>query len=79
MKVPDCGAIPVMVKVTLLPEGSAVMVLVTALPATLTMPHTAPPVALPHEPATPVTAPGTLSVNCAPSAPCGPALETTMV
>src|SRR5258708_39456087 len=53
VKVPDCGAMPVMVKGTLPPEGSAGMVLVTALPALLTMPHTAPPVALPHAPAPP--------------------------
>ncbi len=55
------------------------MVLVTALPATLTAPHTAPPVGLPHEAATAVTAAGTASLNCVPLAACGPALETTIV
>ena len=79
VKVPDCGAVPVTVKVTVAPEGSVVMVLVTLLPATLTGPHTAPPVAEPQEAATPVTTPGTLSLNCARLAACGPAFETTIV
>src|SRR5450631_41891 len=79
VNVPDCGATPVTVKVTDPPEGSVVIVLVTELPVTLTAPHAAPPVALPQEAATPVTAAGTLSVNCEALAAWGPVFETTTV
>src|SRR5688572_6663944 len=78
MKLPAAGAKPVTVKVTDPPDGSAVMVDDTALPATLTVPHVAPPAARQEAP-TPITPAGTLSVNTAPSPACGPALLTTMV
>jgi hypothetical protein len=77
--VPDCGAVPWIVKVTLAPAGKAVMVLVTLLPLTLTAPQTAPIVGMPQIPLTPVIVAGTLSLNVEPFAPSGPALLTVTV
>jgi hypothetical protein len=77
--VPLCGAVPVMVNVTVPPAGRVVIVLETLFPATLTVPHTAPPVADPQDPPTPVMAAGTESVNTVRFAGSGPALLTVDV
>ena len=55
------------------------MVEVTALPATLTAPHAAPPVGEPQLAATLPSFAGTVSLNEAPLAASGPALLTTIV
>jgi hypothetical protein len=59
---PDCGAVPDSVIVTVPVEGSVVTVLVTLFPTTFTVPQTAPPVALPQLAVTPVTVEGTVSL-----------------
>ena len=76
---PRPEAVPEMVKVTEAPAGRVVMVLVTALPATFTVPQVAPPVAAPHTAPTPVTCAGTVSANVAPLAGSGPLLITLTV
>src|SRR5205085_6796795 len=77
VNVPDCGAVAVIVKVTVAPEGSVAIVLVTALPARLTAPHAAPPVGLPQLAVIADRTAGTLSLDCAALAAWGPALDTT--
>ena len=72
-------AVPLIVKVTDPPAGSVVTVLVTALPATLTVPQAAPPVAAPQTALTPITSAGTVSANCAPLAASGPLFTTLTV
>ena len=72
--VPVPDTVPVIVITTLPPTGSAVTMPVTVLPATLTAPHAAPPLAPPQLAITPRTAAGTMSMNVAPSAIVGPAL-----
>ena len=57
------GAVPLIVNVTLPPDGSVVIVLVTMLPATLTVPHTAPPVSEPQFAVMPVMPAGTGSLK----------------
>ena len=62
-KVPVCGALPLTVKVTLAPAGKEVIVLVTLLPITFTVPQTAPPVGNTHDALTAVMAAGTVSLK----------------
>src|SRR5690348_8004156 len=64
--VPLVGAVPVIVNVTLPPEGNVVIVLVTLLPATFTVPHAAPPVGVPQLAPTAVIPAGTASLNVVP-------------
>ena len=75
--VPLVGAVPVIVNVTLAFAGRVAIVLVTALPATLTPPQVAPPLVVAHVALTLVMPAGTVSANCAPSPALGPAFETT--
>jgi len=77
--VPLVGALPVIVNVTLPPLGNVVIVLVTLLPATFTVPHAAPPVGVPQLAATAVIPAGTASLNVVPFALLGPRLLTTTV
>lgn len=77
--VPVCGAMPVMVMVTVAPAGRVVIVLMTLLLITFTVPHTAPPVGRPHDAPTPVIATGTVSLKTVKSAASGPALVTVEV
>src|SRR5689334_8812626 len=79
MLAPLVGAVPLIVIVTLPPEGNVVIVLVTLLPATLTAPHTAPPVCVPQLAPTAVTPAGTASLKLAPFAALGPTFEMTIV
>src|SRR5438270_912713 len=69
--------VPLMVKVTLPPEGSVVMLLLTAEPLTLTVPHTAPPVGLPQLAVMLPMPAGSVSAKLAPSAAAGPPLLTS--
>src|SRR5215216_2843433 len=73
--VPAALAMPVIVITTEPPAGNAAIVLVTELPATMTAPHTAPPIAPPQVADTAVTPAGTSSENIAPFAALGPAFE----
>src|SRR5260221_597270 len=64
--------VPLMVNVTLPPDGRVVTVLVTFCPATLTVPQAAPPVAVPQVAVMLPIPTGTLSLKVAPSAADGP-------
>ena len=78
-KVPVCGTVPWIVKVTELPAGKVVMVLETLLPVTATAPQAAPDVGVPHIAVTPLMAAGTESVKTVRFAASGPALLTVDV
>ena len=77
--VPSCGAKPRIVNVTLDDAGSVVIVLVTVLPATSAVPHTAAPLVVAHVATTLVIAAGTASRNVVPFASLGPPFATTTV
>ena len=78
MLAPLVGAVPLIVNVTLPPDGSVVIVLVTRLPTTLTVPHAAAPAGT-QLAVTAVTPAGTGSLKLASFAADGPAFETTTV
>lgn len=78
-KIPVCGAVPWMVKVTELPTGKVAIVLETLLPATVTAPQAAPNVGVPQDAVTPLMAAGTESVKTVRFAASGPALVTVDV
>ena len=67
------------VTVTLPPTGRVVTPPDTLPAPAVTVPHTAPPVALPQLALTAVTPAGSVSANVAPSATLGPALAITIV
>jgi hypothetical protein len=77
--VPVCGAVPEIVKVTDPPDGKVVIVLVTVLIDTITLPHAAPPVGVPQVAPMPVMPAGKVSLKLVPFAASGPALDTTTV
>ena len=69
--------VPLMVKVTLPPAGSVVLLLLTVEPATLTAPQAAPPAGLPQLAVMLPMPAGSVSAKLAPFAADGPALLTT--
>jgi hypothetical protein len=75
-KVPDDGAVPVMVYVTVLIAGRFAIVVEIALPLPFAVPQLAPPVGLPQVHVTLVSTNGTLSVKTASVTPAGPEFPT---